>query len=439
MKKIYSLLLPLCAIVVTGCSKDDPFPYDKAQGQLSKSALQIDKTGGDKIITTKANEISADDFTVIINREGDDAPAVTYKYSEMPEIISLPVGSYTVTAIYGEDVEAAFESPYYMGKSESFNIRAEKITDDVAPILCKLENVMVSVEFDRELIGAMSSDSYVEIKVGDNEGLIYTLDHHLNKTAGHFHHTEGISLVATFHGTVEGVPTVETKSYDSVAKGNHYKLKFRLHTHDSAQNSHIDGNVLVDASVTVTDINRDIDMPEDERPVDDMRPTEGDDNDPGNDPGKDPDDKNDCQFIDNSVVAMDSHEATDAPYIEGAFGFKLDTPTTVTPGMQCGVNVHSCAGITEFSVQIISEALNADELSGMGLNANMSLVNPGEYEEGLSNLGFPVNIAGEHNEKIDISAFMGLLQILAGDHKFILTVTDANGTTVKSIILHVDE
>ncbi|MDE5868912.1 MAG: hypothetical protein K2H18_01660, partial [Muribaculaceae bacterium] len=67
-----------------------------------------------------------------------------------------------------------------------------------------------------------------------------------------------VSLVATFHGEVEGIPTVETKSFDQVQKGHHYKITFKLHTQSDEHYGEADATVNVDASVTTVDLENNI-------------------------------------------------------------------------------------------------------------------------------------------------------------------------------------
>ena len=49
-------------------------------------------------------------------------------------------------------------------------------------------------------------------------------------------------------------------------------------------------------------------------------------------------------------------------------------------------------------------------------------------------LGLPCNVGGQKDVGFDISTFMTLLGALgSAEHHFILTVTDANGTTTKTL------
>ena len=104
------------------------------------------------------------------------------------------------------------------------------------------------------------------------------------------------------------------------------------------------------------------------------------------------------------------------------------------------ITVTSQTGIVGFSVDVNISALSGDDLVGMGLSPHMDLVNPGENEATLTNLGFPTGsaVAGKKSLTFDISAFMPLLTILgSGNSDFKLTVIDASGSVSKTIQVYV--
>lgn len=88
--------------------------------------------------------------------------------------------------------------------------------------------------------------------------------------------------------------------------------------------------------------------------------------------------------------------------------------------------------MTALTVDVISDSL---DMADINLTNHLDLVNPGSDAEVLSSLGFPVNVAGETHLDFDISTFIPLLKTMTGRNEFKVTVTDANGTTVKSLII----
>lgn len=422
MKTAYFLPLCAAALLVTGCSKEDPFGGDSGrEGQFLKSALLVD-VKADAIehqqIRTRA-EANLDDFNVIFTRDGQTAPAAKYRYGDMPEVVTLPEGTYTVTATYGEDRDADWENPYYLGKSESFEIRANEIASYVEPIECRLENVMVSISFDAGLLSRMSDDSYVEVKVGDNAGLNFTKTEAAAGKAGFFRHTAETTLVATFHGTVDGAPVVETKSYTDVKKGYHYRLTFKAHDGGSDPTGDADATVVVDGTITTIDVERNVKIDEDQPLDDSERPKDDTGDDPN--PPTPPVEKK-------------------APEINGVGDIKLDVANNLTDGDACQVNLvsHADGGFTAVTCQIDSPSLDEATLAMFQLTTNLDLANtPDGMAESLVNFGFPANIAGQKEASLDLAKF---IQPLAGigaglEHKFIITVTDANGSVTKTLIL----
>ena len=127
----------------------------------------------------------------------------------------------------------------------------------------------------------------------------------------------------------------------------------------------------------------------------------------------------------------------------GTFTYDFDTRYPVSDAdPEVKISVTSATGIVGFTVDIDSETLTPSELQGLGLATHMDLVNPGEYKTPLENLQFPTGdaVAGQKMLEFDISQFMPLLKILGpGDSDFKLTVTDAGGVTVKTIMLNVPQ
>ncbi|MDE7374304.1 MAG: DUF4493 domain-containing protein, partial [Odoribacter sp.] len=75
-------------------------------------------------------------------RETVDDSTLT-RYEDMPEIVSIPAGKYTIEAFNGEQ-KSGFDSPYYYG-SKDIEIGIQEFTD--AQVVCRLACVKVSVEF----------------------------------------------------------------------------------------------------------------------------------------------------------------------------------------------------------------------------------------------------------------------------------------------------
>lgn len=403
IKNIAASCLAVVALAgTTSCSKENPFGASGGEGQFMKSALAVDLKVSDlqKEKKNSRSGVGTDDFTILFFKEGSSTFFKKYKYSEMPDVVTLPEGRYTCKAEFGENRNAEWESPYYLGESEQFDVKAYEITSYLDPIECRLENIKVTVNFDASLRSKMSEDSYVEVKIGDNDGLRYGTAEADAAKAGHFKHAGEQTLVATFVGTVDGARTVETKSLKNVTKGNHYNITFKLHTHDSDPTGDADADVDVDATVTIVDVERNVEIGDEPLLDDDERPTE--------DPDK--------PEI-TAVAPVDIDAVNDGNNLE-----------------ECILNIHSYApgGITSFTCDIESPTLTPEELQSVGLDSHLDLVSPGDLEEALAGLGFPVNVGGQKDVQFVLTSFMPMLAALGEcEHHFVLSVTDEYGTTVK--------
>lgn len=436
MKKIYLIPLLSAGLLMAGCSKEKGFDGEMSddEGQVLKTALDMSTTS-DQILVTRAEQgVDLSNFKINFIKKGETVAAKSYTYSEMPDVVTLKVGTYTATAELGQDLNAEWENPYFKGQSEEFDVEAYKITSFISPIECELMNIKATIAFDETLLAAMSPDSYVEVKVGDNPGLNFTSAEATSGKAGYFKHTNENTLVATFHGKVNGSDIVESKSYEGIAKGRWYKLTFKLHQNSGGDpTGGASGEIVVDASVTTEDVNADVTL-EDDEPLDDSdRPNWGGGEDPEPPtPGAAPE------------------------IIPVAGGFEFGTAWNVpvdSENLQCKFKVvsHAEGGVQELTCEIVSNMLNASELGQAGLPTFLDLVNAPSADSAFPNywialsgdgtaenpgLGFPTNVKGQSEVNFDMSNFMTLMGLWPGEqHTFKLHVKDANGESNKDLIL----
>ena len=412
--------------LLTGCANEAPFAEPSSElntGQLMTRSLALKLGNIEGVdISTRAEIPSTDDFKVVISRKTktrDGAGSVEYKYSDMPEVLTLPVGDYKVYAHHGENKPSAWEEPYYYGESE-FGIDANKITDDVDPIVAKLSNIRVTIVFHPSLLGSMSDDSKVEVRVG-NQGVMTFKP--TEKRSAYFKYVDSSqTLAATFTGIVDGSEVVETHTHDQVAPGNHYRLTFRMHGIDDDKPGTISGTISVDATVEQIDMNHTIDGEGENYFEDDQRPVQGgEDNPPVGDKTA------------PQISAIPSEANPDFDIVD------LSKVNEVTDHLSCAWKVTSEAegGVTGFTVDIKSDTLTPEELEGVGVADHLDLIEPGEFEDALKGLGFPTRIGGLSEAEFDITGFLSLMTVLGeANHEFKMTVTDANGTSVFYLRLH---
>lgn len=427
-------LLTLCA-----CEKENPFIGNPEEGRLDCKSLSVDYINRENSVRA-SNGVNLGDFIVNFVNKDTDKIIRSFKYSEMPEVVALPVGSYTAEASFGTDPDAEWEAPYYLGNA-SFDIVANKITDIVDPITCKLSNIKVTINFNDNGFGNFGDDAQVEVSAGEQGSLTFKKG---ETKAGYFKYVEGsTTLTATFSGTVDGnYVEGESKAYDNVAAGNFYKISFSIHSADNSDPGDITGDITVDGSVTVVDQNEEVDPNDTDRNYeeDDMRPVEPDNSgteepgteEPGNEDPVDPTPGDDDQ--------------NKAPKIEGLEGTLIDQVNDGNSITSCKFKATSFhpEGFTEFYVDIISPTLTPDDLEEMGLQSHLDLIHDGLNIHNVSLwsiLGndffkFPIDLGGKTEATFDITKFLSMLEALdPAKHEFKLTVSDGNGTSVHSVII----
>ena len=134
-----------------------------------------------------------------------------------------------------------------------------------------------------------------------------------------------------------------------------------------------------------------------------------------------------------------------APTIEW-LEYDIDKEQELTAnGIKCTILAKSTdpKGFIKFEVDIISDVLTDEELSGVGLGSHIDLINPGDMKAPLQGLGFLPNRdswEGENEATFTITDFMTILYGIHsnGKSEFKLTVADENGETTKSVKLVVN-
>lgn len=426
---IYSIMAAATAITaLAGCEKESNFLFNEGEGQLNTGSLSVDYINSGR--ETRAG-VNVEDFTVnFINTDSQNNEIIkSYKYSEMPEVVALPQGNYKAEAVYGDDPISEWESPYYLGNSE-FDIKAGKITDDVPAVECELSNIRVKVNITDLGLGLLANDAKVVVEAGKSGSLTYD---RTESRAGYFRYDGSNTIIATFSGTVDGVyiDNVE-RTYSNAEAGNAYTINFTVNKPDNLEPGDIiigdgtTGGITIDATIAIQDQNVVIDPnePDDNILVDDMRPVE--------DPVTPPDNPDDNPDDPTPPVAQGPQITNLAP------GIVLNQCCTIIPESEVYFTIESETGLTGFTIQIESDKLTPTELEGVGLAANLDLINPGVLEDPLTGLGFldGTSMEGAKTKEFSITGFVPMLFALgSGEHKFHLTITDESGTTQATLWL----
>ncbi len=261
MKKIYNIILLLAVAAVSLVSCDDPtYPNQTTdEGTLKISSLGIEVDASESVVVPRSGH-DVGGFTVRILDGNTNLLKHSWTYTEMPEVITLPVGEYKLEVYNDEVSEAAFDAPYYMA-TETFEIKKNAITE-LGTVTCKLQNVKVSVTYSDELQKLLGEDVKVVVEVAQKNMLEYVVT---ETRAGYFrYYQDNTTMVASFSGTVDGVFISEDhKIITDVKPGKHYVINFSYKSNpmpgDEA-GTVVGTTFSLDASVTIKNENRNINI-----------------------------------------------------------------------------------------------------------------------------------------------------------------------------------
>ncbi len=260
---IYSILFAGTAItMLPGCESETGFTMNPGEGQLNCESLSVDYIN-QQTRAQEVNGISVNDFTVdFIETNTPDTPTKTYKkYSEMPEIVTLPAGSYSVKAHYGENEPASWDAPYYNGSLDGINIIAGQITTlpEERTITCHLSNIRVNVNFEDFGKGLIEDDAQVVVSAGE-AGTTLTFFKDKTKqegTVGYFKAVTGsTTITAVFTGTLEKTQVNKAITFSDAAPGKSYTINFTVTKPESSDSQGTitpGGGINIDTTISVDD------------------------------------------------------------------------------------------------------------------------------------------------------------------------------------------
>lgn len=391
-----------------------PGVADEGEGQVNLRSMGVDISNSE--VTVSRAEIDLSPFIITITNS-TGAEVARWTYASMPELFTLPVGSYTVTVMSHQVQKAAWSAPLYKG-SANFQISDGQITD-IGVVKCTFANMRVSILYSDELKEKLGDDVTVTVVVNDEGSLVYTPT---ETRSGYFEVLPGsTTMVATFHGTIQGesAPVTLEKTYADVQAGTHYKITFKLKTNsgdipDEYGGITLDSGLVLDGDVETEDVNSDITLDEDV--IEGDRPGEGTDDPPtGPDPSGPDDPAEDA--ITFTCATIDFTKAN-----------------AIIDGTEYKVVIGAPAGVAHLVVNISStDTAFIEQLPTVGVPTTFDLAYPKDQGEidAFTSLGFPYgnDVIGKQEVVFNITDFVPLLAAFSGTHTFTLTATDANNIT----------
>lgn len=429
-KSISILAWAAAAAAFTGCSDNwVPEVEGAGEGRLNTQSIlaevnTVEDEKEEEDVTKKATSRSSIDlspFLVDVVRTSDNANVASWTYATMPQLPTFAVGSYEVQVRSRVLKDAEWSAPYYLG-SQTFDIRNGEVTD-VGPIVCKLANVRVTIDYGPKLLEATGGEGFT-ITVTSTPG-VYLQYTGKETRSGYFAYNGQTTMVARFQGRVNGVNEDFSHVLENIAPGQHRKLTFRLNYNPNVPDDEvgtIEGQgIVVSCSTKTVNVDGNVIQEEDIQESGDRPGQEGDE--PGGEDPR-PGEEGNITFTSETLDHDDNGNVLD------------DTPNNADDfgegKKEAKIHIHSDAPIASFKVKIDSETLKDDVLGSVGLVPEFDLADPKDLEAGLKSLGFPLGdeVRGATDLDFDITQFVPLTMIYgAANHRFILTVTDNAGNS----------
>lgn len=408
-------MIGVLAVAVVSC-KDESWHNgepgaDIPTGELAMGSLSVEvddqSTPVAKAPAARAG-VDASGFIVKVS-DSEGALVNQWTYSAMPEVLTLPVGDYTVDVASGVVEKAAWDAPFYAGSTRAA-ITEGQVTD-LGTVLCRLANVKVSVVYDEDLKSKLGSDAQVTVLVNDDGSLVYGRD---ETRAGYFEYLPGSNtLVAEFSATIKGAAVKGRKALTDIKAGYHYILTFKAKNFDTSippEAGTIDpsagGGIGVDLDVTTVGIDGTVSVDEDM--LDDS------DRPGGSGGGETP----------TSDITLTS-------------ALDFENPNDVVDGMDGKVYIKSKNPIAHLYVEISSSSAEFEGMiTQIFQEPSFDLAEPGDKEASfdelnntVENVNFPYGdaVLGQTDVLFDITGFIPMLEVFEGTHTFKLKVVDNIG------------
>ncbi len=246
---IFTLLLMTSLLV--GCVQEDGLSL--ANGKLRLSIGKVSTQTESRATPSELGKPLAENFQLKIQRQGSQYTAYEGAFQEeMP----VKVGTYDITATFGEDVIIGRDTPYYIGSAEATVNKDESTT---VSIPCKVGNALVSVIFGRNADETARFDRFYEeygllVQIGN-----YSMGINKEQTATSIYFPAGSQPQFYFYGTLKAdggrMVSIELEHNDIpdvFQAADHAKLTLTLPDPESAIRVGISKVELVEARLDET-------------------------------------------------------------------------------------------------------------------------------------------------------------------------------------------
>lgn len=420
MKKI-ALLLCLSALtaVTVSCNNNDKPEPNQSAGQVK---VGLKPTGEFVVVTGKADAApSLDKFSLKIINKADGKPFSEYSsYADVPDILTIPAGDYTIVSCNGVEKPADFDSPFYYGQTD-FKVEISKLTE--VEVVCQLKNVKVTVGYtDAFKAGVKDASVTVDNRHASQEGFLpYAID---EQRAGYFSVPADGKLEVIARGIRVSDGGVVNKAFyiTNVQSRQWHKITIDFTTSGST-----DQSITID--VTTDDKDVDVVIPDDDEIINGGGNNGNWEDDPTN-PDPDPDPNPDPDPI--QTITMTGK------------GFSIDNPLVLTDAqvegeVEVDVDLAVTDGIAQLWVTIDSPTLTPEVLASIGIPQTFDMANL-ESNPDLAAALRLVGLIGDEplrgmtSYKFSVGAFMSMFQSPM-DHAFTIRIVDSKGIELQKQLL----
>ena len=413
MKKIFLICFTLIAstLLFCACHMESMEDIVNAKGNLSLSSMKVGVNLDVDVVyldSRTESEIDLSNYIVTIYDKYSQR-AGQWVYSEMPEIVSLAVGTYTVEVKSAAEPSNGFDIPYYKGTA-TCEVKENQVTEGLE-ISCKLANMLFTVEYDESFQDKISEDVVTTITIGENSLQIPASES--RKAYLIAPDSETASIEVNLKGTIDGEVIDYSEHFDNVKSGVHNIIKYQFIpvSDGSVAGGAFSVSIAIDSSLTGSDESVSVN-PGPEPGIDDF-PTGGGEGD-------------NLPTIVGTIFNGNSFDISNDV-------LEVPTSTNENNPLPLQVTLSAANGIAHVFVTIDSETLTEDILTGVNLAASFDLAEPGELEAGLKGLGFPTGdaVVGQTTILFDVTGFTPLLGLYgAASHNFIIRLIDQQGLEV---------
>ncbi|MDE6378175.1 MAG: DUF4493 domain-containing protein, partial [Duncaniella sp.] len=238
--KIFRLLTTLATVTALSSCGDDWQPGDGSQfpsgtGGVSSGTINVEVADEPVKATGRAGDgttIDTSSFLVYITAKGSSDVVVFNKdtcrwnYGTMPEIVTLPVGDYTVHVASHDPEPVAWSAPYYEGTSD-FTVVNNKVVN-IGTVKCLFRSLKIAVHFDEDFLAAMDPDNSTVTVTAGAEGTS-TVWTPAETRCAYFRLAEANpTVIAHFNGMLDGQNYTAGKTVTDARIGDYYIFNFSL-------------------------------------------------------------------------------------------------------------------------------------------------------------------------------------------------------------------